>query len=58
MIAACGLPSQNVDDQQTELAFAAYRQHDLTLRTQMLASLKQQYSPTMPRSPWSECGTQ
>jgi uncharacterized protein (DUF2235 family) len=45
MIAACGLPSQNVDDQQTELAFAAYRQHDLTLRTQMLASLKQQYSP-------------
>jgi len=45
MIAVCGLPTQNVDDQQTALAFAAYRQHNLTLRAQMLASLKQQYSP-------------
>lgn len=45
MIAVCGLPTQNVDDQQTELAFAAYRQHDMTQRPQMLANLKQQYSP-------------
>jgi uncharacterized protein (DUF2235 family) len=45
MIALCGLPTQNVDDQQTELAFAAYRQHDLTQRPQMIASLKQKYSP-------------
>lgn len=45
MIALCGLPTQNVDDQQTELAFAAYRQHDLTQRPQMLANLKKQYSP-------------
>jgi uncharacterized protein (DUF2235 family) len=45
MIAVCGLPTQNVDDQQTANAFAAYRQHDLTQRAQMLASLKQQYSP-------------
>ncbi|MGC2111264.1 MAG: DUF2235 domain-containing protein [Candidatus Korobacteraceae bacterium] len=45
MIANCGLPTQNVDDQQTELAFAAYRQRDPAQRQQQLASLKQRYAP-------------
>ena len=46
MITLCGLPTQNVDDQQTELAFAAYRQHsDMSLRQQQLAALKQRYAP-------------
>lgn len=45
MIANCGLPTQNVDDQQTELAFAAYRQRNLAQRQQQLDGLKQKYAP-------------
>jgi len=43
MIAVCGLPTQNVDDNQTEQAFDAYREHDLSKRPQKLAALKQKY---------------
>jgi uncharacterized protein (DUF2235 family) len=43
MIAHCGLPTQNVDDDQTAQAFDAYREHDLAKRPQKLAALKQQY---------------
>ncbi len=43
MIAACGLPTQNVDDNQTAQAFEAYREHDLSIRPQKLAALKQRY---------------
>jgi len=45
MIANCGLPTQNVDDGQTEMAFAAYRQRDPGQRQQQLATLKQKYAP-------------
>ena len=44
MIAVCGLPTQNVDDNQTEQAFDAYREHDLSKRPQKLAALKQKYA--------------
>jgi uncharacterized protein (DUF2235 family) len=44
MIAVCGLPTQNVDDNQTEQAFDAYREHDLSKRPQKLAALKQRYA--------------
>jgi uncharacterized protein (DUF2235 family) len=46
MLVVCGLPTQNVDDNQTEQAFDAYREHDLTKRAQKLAALKQQYAMT------------
>jgi uncharacterized protein (DUF2235 family) len=44
MIAVCGMPTQNVDDKQIELAFEAYREHDMTQRAKKLAALKQQYA--------------
>jgi uncharacterized protein (DUF2235 family) len=44
MIVACGLPTQNTDDNLTDLAFQAYREHDATKKQQQLASLKQRYA--------------
>ena len=44
MIANCGLPTQNVDDNLTDLAFQAYRQHDMAQRQQLLNQLKQKYA--------------
>jgi uncharacterized protein (DUF2235 family) len=44
MIAICGLPTQNVDDALTALAFAAYREKDSASRQSMLAALKQKYA--------------
>lgn len=44
MIVACGLPTQNTDDNLTELAFEAYREHDPAQKQQLLASLKQRYA--------------
>ncbi|MGB7555309.1 MAG: DUF2235 domain-containing protein [Candidatus Korobacteraceae bacterium] len=44
MIAICGLPTQNVDDNLTTQAFQAYRQHDMAQRQKMLASLNQTYA--------------
>ncbi len=43
MIAICGLPTQNVDDNLTAQAFEAYRAHDTNLRKPLLASLQQKY---------------
>src|SRR3984885_1281702 len=36
MIANCGLPTQNFDDNLTALAYQAYREHDMTTRQQLL----------------------
>ncbi len=44
MIAVCGLPTQNVDDNLTNLAFQAYREHDPAKRQQTLAQLTQRYA--------------
>ena len=41
MIAICGLPTQNPDDDLTALAFQAYREHDMAKRQPMLVSLQQ-----------------
>jgi len=48
MIANCGLPTQNVDDNLTDLAFAAYREHDMTQRQQLLAQLNDKYAIANP----------
>ncbi len=48
MIANCGLPTQNVDDNLTALAYEAYREHDRTTRQQLLAQLGQKYSIDTP----------
>ena len=48
MIANCGLPTQNVDDNLTALAFQAYRQHDMAQRQQLLNQLKQKYAIDNP----------
>ena len=44
MIVACGLPTQNTDDNLTALAFSAYRERDAAKKQQKLASLKQKYA--------------
>lgn len=48
MIANCGLPTQNVDDNLTDLAFQAYREHDKTKRQQLLNQLGQRYAIDNP----------
>jgi uncharacterized protein (DUF2235 family) len=48
MILICGLPTQNVDDNLTEQAFEAYREHDMTKRQQDLDALKKQYVVEIP----------
>lgn len=44
MIVACGLPTQNTDDNLTDLAFQAYRQKDPAKKQQLQATLKQRYA--------------
>ena len=44
MIVACGLPTQHTDDNLTELAFEAYREHDPTKKQPLLAELKNTYA--------------
>ena len=44
MIVACGLPTQNTDDNLTDLAFQAYREHDPNQKQQLLNQLKQKYA--------------
>ena len=44
MIANCGLPTQNVDDKLTELAFRGLSRARPGQRQQQLASLKQKYA--------------
>lgn len=44
MIVACGLPTQNTDDNLTALAFCTYRERDPGKKQQLLASLKQKYA--------------
>jgi uncharacterized protein (DUF2235 family) len=48
MIANCGLPTQNVDDNLTALAYQAYREHDMATRQKLLAQLGQKYSIDTP----------
>ena len=48
MIANCGVPTQNVDDNLTELAFQAYREHDMSKRQPLLAQLDQKYAMDDP----------
>jgi len=48
MIANCGVPTQNVDDNLTTLAFDAYREHDMSKRQPMLAQLNQRYAMADP----------
>ena len=44
MIAACGLPTQNADDNITAAAYDAYRERDMGKRQQKLAAVKQKYA--------------
>jgi uncharacterized protein (DUF2235 family) len=44
MIVACGLPTQHTDDNLTDLAFDAYREHDPAKKQPLLAGLKQTYA--------------
>ena len=44
MIAVCGLPTQNVDDNLVALAFDAYRERDQNARKQKLQALNQRYA--------------
>lgn len=48
MIANCGLPTQNVDDNLTALAYQAYREHDKTKRPQLIAQLGKKYAIDNP----------
>lgn len=48
MIANCGLPTQNVDDNLTALAYQAYREHDQAQRQQLIAQLGQKYAIDNP----------
>lgn len=48
MIVTCGLPTQHTDDNLTNDAFAAYREHDPAKKQSLLAALKQTYAVEQP----------
>ncbi len=48
MIATCGLPTQHTDDNLTNDAFAAYREHDPAKKQPLLNALKQTYDVEQP----------
>ncbi len=48
MIVTCGLPTQHTDDNLTEDAFEAYREHDPAQKQKLLDALKQTYAIETP----------